>query len=547
MFHTMKINPQANLKPSPRATIEICLLLGAVVVAVGLRYANLKGIPPALNQDEAVNGYDAYSLFRTGRDHLGHPFPFAGLESFGDWTSPLLTFLTIPFVGLLGLHTEVLRLVSATVGVLLVPIIYLLGCELWQRRSVGILAAWFIAVLPWHVHLSRWAIPPTMVPTMIALTILALVWSLRRWSNLGLINTAIIAGLTFASYPTMKLYVPLLVGVVLLIYWRSIKHLRFAAISYAILIFVVIAGPILYLSTFDPAGRARLDQVSIFRATHVDAPLLIRQYASYFSPRFLFTAGDGDPMHVPSGYGVEQYSALPFLLIGLVALGYGVVQTQHPRRRAASLVLLSALVLYPVPGSLTLPSPHVLRGAHLIPLSALVAAIGAVTLADLIIRLLRTRRPQARRVALLMLTVIACGSFGRELFGFYKDYFHTYPQQVLGQFQYGLEQALSYVHDHADGASEIWISNANEAYIYVLFYERWSPDDVHQYLAVRRRPPAFNTVDTFDKYHFGEPSAAQSKALTILYTISYPNGSPAYEVLGGQTKEHKPIFVIRHP
>src|SRR5512133_1009156 len=90
------------------ALLIIVILIGSV-----LRFARLKEIPPGFNQDEAVNGYDAYSLFLTGRDHHGHPFPFAGLESFGDWVSPLLTFFTAPAVGLLGLRVEVVRGVTA--------------------------------------------------------------------------------------------------------------------------------------------------------------------------------------------------------------------------------------------------------------------------------------------------------------------------------------------------------------------------------------------------------------------------------------------------
>ncbi len=72
---------------TPAAWVLVAMLVGA-----GLRFTSLSEIPPGLNQDEAVNGYDAYSLFLTGRDHHGHPFPFAGLESFGDWAAPLLTF-----------------------------------------------------------------------------------------------------------------------------------------------------------------------------------------------------------------------------------------------------------------------------------------------------------------------------------------------------------------------------------------------------------------------------------------------------------------------
>src|SRR5512143_1821926 len=95
-----------------------CLLIIAILVGSILRFAQLKQIPPGIEQDEAVNGYDAYSLFLTGRDHHGHPFPFAGLESFGDWVSPLLTFITTPAVGLFGLRVEVVRGVAAALGVL---------------------------------------------------------------------------------------------------------------------------------------------------------------------------------------------------------------------------------------------------------------------------------------------------------------------------------------------------------------------------------------------------------------------------------------------
>src|SRR5215212_9891927 len=78
-----------------RATLAELAVLVAVLVAAALRFFALTQVPPALNQDEAVNGYDAYSLLLTGRDHLGHPFPIAGLESFGDWVSPLLTVLSV--------------------------------------------------------------------------------------------------------------------------------------------------------------------------------------------------------------------------------------------------------------------------------------------------------------------------------------------------------------------------------------------------------------------------------------------------------------------
>ena len=155
----------------------------AVLVAAALRFFNLTGVPSALNQDEAVNRYDAYSLLLTGRDHLGHPFPIAGLESFGDWVSPLLTFLSVPFVGAWGLDLWTIRAVTAIAGVLAVPLVYRLGVELLGSRAVGVGAAWLLAVSPWHVHMSRWAIPPALVPTMVALLLFALAWAGRTGSR----------------------------------------------------------------------------------------------------------------------------------------------------------------------------------------------------------------------------------------------------------------------------------------------------------------------------------------------------------------------------
>ncbi len=349
------------------------LVVLATVVAAALRFPRLGAIPPGLNQDEAVNGYDAYSLLLTGRDHLGHAFPIAGLESLGDWASPLLTFLTVPAVGLFGLEIETIRGVSATVGVLAVPVVDWLALPLFGVRLVGVVAAWIIALSPWHVHLSRWAIPPTLVPTIVALTLLALVWSVQRRSARGIVGTAILAGLTIASYPTMKLYVPLLGLAVVAIYCRELLRIKREALAYAALAILLIAGPILYLSTRDPGGRARFDQESIFKQAdiEVDAAFLVKQYLAYFSPRYLFVSGDDDPMHIPGSYGAEVAALAPVLLLGLAGLGYGLLRWRFTdwqlfpwlRPQPAALILL-ALVLSPVPGSLTKPSPLALRGAQ---------------------------------------------------------------------------------------------------------------------------------------------------------------------------------------
>ncbi len=69
---------------------RICIALIAIAILAGtaLRTARLGTVPLGLHPDEACEGYDAYSILETGRDHRGHFMPLA-MESFHDYRMPL--------------------------------------------------------------------------------------------------------------------------------------------------------------------------------------------------------------------------------------------------------------------------------------------------------------------------------------------------------------------------------------------------------------------------------------------------------------------------
>jgi 4-amino-4-deoxy-L-arabinose transferase-like glycosyltransferase len=513
-------------------------VLVASAVGFALRFWDLRGVPPGLNQDEAIYGYDAYSIFMTGRDHLGHPFPFASLETFGDWSSPLLTFLSIPAVALFGLHVEVLRGVSALVGVTAVPLMACLGIVLFRSTRIGLAAAWIIAVLPWAVYLSRWAIIPTVVPTMAAATLLVLVWSLQNGRARGIVAGAVLAGVTVASYHAMKLYMPVLLIAVAAVYWRELRRMRLEPLAYAGACFTFIAGPVLYLTLRDPGGGARLEQTSAFRDQAISLGLLAEQYFAYFSPRFWLVAGDGDPMHLPAGQGLVPYAMAPFLLAGLGAMCFWALR--RPELRKGALLLLLAIALYPLPGMLTLPSPHVLRAAHVLPLLSLIAAVGLVATAEAFVAVASSRRALLGAGAALA-TVLAI-AFSAELWSRYDHYFTRYADEVAAHFHYGIEDALAYAAAHESGYDEVWVDDTNAAYAYVLFFKRWEPSDVHRDLIVRRNPPDWNQAVSIGRYRFGAPP--DFVAGETLHASIYRNGSTAYEVIEGRSGERS-VLVVR--
>ena len=97
--------------------LSAALIALALVAGIGLRVARLDKVPPALNQDEACDGYDAYSILTTGRDHHGNFMPIV-MQGFNDYRMPLLQYSLVPLVGMFGLKTEIVRLGAAIWGTL---------------------------------------------------------------------------------------------------------------------------------------------------------------------------------------------------------------------------------------------------------------------------------------------------------------------------------------------------------------------------------------------------------------------------------------------
>ena len=544
----LTLDPRKDLNVRGRRLDDVwMLILLATAVGLVLRVVHLGVLPPGMNQDEAVNGYDAYSLALTGRDHHGHRWPVAGLESYGDWVSPLLTFLTVPVVGVFGLSTVSVRATVAIVGALAIPATYLLGVELFRRRSIGVVAAWYMALSPWAVHRGRFAIPPSIVPTMVVLTMLAIVWAVRRRGRRMAIAAAVSAGLTTAAYPTMKLYVPLLLLSALWVFRHEIVQLGRRTIAYAIIVFLLVTAPIYYLSLAVPGGQTRWQQVTVLGKGH-SAGFYLRQYKAYVSPRVFLLEGNSHPAQTPTPpwHGVELLSMAPFLLAGGVWVLLAALGRRDRADRPFAQLLLLALVLYPVPGALTTPVPHLNRGIHLIPLLALFVGAGAVALGELLMRVVPAAAPVWRRRTMVGATALALAAIVAELLGRYRDYFVEYPRRtdVLRYFQYGQEQVIRYALAHESEYDSVWLTGGNQTYMYLLFFGRWPPSEVQRELRVRRIAGTWNAVDGIGKYHIGSPPPETAPALVLLQTLRDPNGAATWEIRGGRSATGERMLVL---
>src|SRR5215211_940052 len=204
-----------------RTTRSAFLLLAAILVlAALLRLPWLGELPAGLSHDETVKGYDAWSVLHTGRDQYGAWFPLV-FRAIGDQREAVLPYLILLSEALLGPTDLAVRLPTALAGIGFVAVLFLLGREMFSTR-IGLVAAALLAISPWHVQVSRLAFRAGLLPLTTAAGLWLFLIALRR-PRLMLL-AGLVLGLGLHTYLAARLFVPLMLLGLLVIYRRPLLH-----------------------------------------------------------------------------------------------------------------------------------------------------------------------------------------------------------------------------------------------------------------------------------------------------------------------------------
>ena len=512
------------------------------LVGLALRLLWINDSPPMIHRDEAVSLVDAWYLARTGHDHLGNFLPLAAFEAYGDWVSPLLTYLLLPWVALFGPQPIVARAVTAVFGALAIPAIYGLAKEL-RLPVAAICAAAVTALSPWQIFLSRVAIPPALVATTWTLCLWAAVRFVASGRRADATWLAAAAGVSLYAYPTMKMAVPLLVllaaALALLRHgWRAPGRWWLPAVALGLLWLPFGASTLL-----NPASGARLQLVAI-KADSAGEWLARwwNNYAVYFQPGLYYVAGgirkivQGLPDH-GLALGAEMVPLLGVL--GLPALA--VARRRDTVRAGAGaqlpgvpmhvwVLLLGTILLAPLPASLTAGNPHAFRASPLAPLYAIVIGIGAATEWIILGWLLpRRARTVARVAAALALGIALAWQSG----AWFADLLQNYPRQADATWFFADREieTMRLVADYAPHYDEVWLDTTTigRPYIFLLAAQAVAPAETQTELLVERRPPAINKVTQIGRYHFADfPPLRVPAALPVLDALPTRDGGPGY-------------------
>jgi 4-amino-4-deoxy-L-arabinose transferase-like glycosyltransferase len=375
--------------------VELLLLAAITAVATFLRLYRLDTLPPGDGHDVAMYGVDALQILAGAR-------PIFLESNFGR--EPLFSYLvalayrfTDP--GAYGIH-----LVSAIVGSLTVPAVWLAARELFreQRATVlaylPLLAALLSAVSYWHLNWSRVGLRVILVPLFAALIVFAL-WRgfasarpdrsrrpVRSWG--WFVVAGVLLGLSLYTYQAARL-LPVLVASAFVL--RAIERRRWARDDTVAALLVAAAALVVFLPLgVYAAQHPGALSVRIQQATVVQPGLPLAQQVGGVA-RQAATAlltysirGDTDPQFTIPG----RPSLNPFLSLGLLI---GIVAALWRFRRSPYLFLLVWLLLMTAPAMVADQAATAKRYLGAFPAAMMLVAVG------LLLPLERRRPPTADR------------------------------------------------------------------------------------------------------------------------------------------------------
>ena len=502
-----------------KKTITYVLIAAILLVVAVTRFYKLGEVPVSPDWDEVALGYNAYSILKTGRDEYGTRFPLV-LRSYDDYKPPLYVYLAIPSIALLGLTVPAVRLPSAVFGVLAVLGTYYLASEVFSlsvrfrkaRDQLSLITAFLLAISPWHIQFSRIAFEANIGLTVNIWGLLYFFKGLRRSGYMYV--SAILFGVSLYAYHSERIFVPLIVVLLAVLFRRELWDMKRATLGAVILGILVVAPLVPVL--FDKTTLTRLQGTSAFadqtlllsrsvgklsedRAAGnpfgtvfdnrriVYAQKFIDNYLTHFSVRWLFLTGDNDRHHAPDS-GLLHLWELPFILWGMYAVF-------RSRGRFAAF-LFGWILIAPIPASPTTEVPHAIRTLVFLPTFQIFAAIGI----SRFVVWIRMRKSVGYRF-------LAAGIFLVAVF-FTVRYLNLYFVHLNLEFsrfwQYGYKQAVAFAKENEHKYKKIVVSTKLEQpHMFFLFYLQYDP---FAYLAQggTRTGGFAETRNAFDIYEFRE-------------------------------------------
>lgn len=374
------------------------LLLIVFFIGFILRIYNVGAVPSGITNDEVTYSYNAFSLFKTGRDLAGNFIPW--ITKIAVPFMPVPIYLNAPIVGILGPSLLSARLTNVIIGSIMILLIYLLMSKLFKSDKIAVSSSFILAVSPWHLQLSRSAYDPVIALLFYLLSVYFSLVAIEQIKKLRKLFLYLLCFMCFFlalfSYRAMNIiFFPIVASLLWfgLTYFK--KHLKEG-------IFFLIGTVLIFATAFlisEKQGAYYTNELFNSKESPVNfnlaktqtdttiaqanAPLWLSRifvnkityflrvfrenYLNAFSTNFLFTQGEAQPVYSLWLRGSMYLIDLPLILAGLYYLF-------KKNKRSFNFVMFSLLIA-PLPSALGGPT-YTARSFYMLPFLAALAGGG---------------------------------------------------------------------------------------------------------------------------------------------------------------------------
>lgn len=490
------------------------LLITIVCIAAFLRFYKLgelassaykfNSIPVSLNWDEVAAGYNAYTIANWGMDEYGNKFPIV-FTSFYDDKHPVHIYITAVLVKVFGLSDYVVRSGGALVGVFSVIAIFFLARELLKNNIAALFSSLFLALSQYSIHFSRGLWENNFALFFLTAGIALFYVGIRKRNYLIPIAFSFF-GLSFFSYHSAKVVAPIVVFLTCLINIKALFRNKLILIASVL---VVLLFGILIIKEPKILGFARMNQTKFsdeqIQKAGSKTKLIFENYKKHFTYEYLFRNGDQGPRASVKVIGQFYKIDLILSIIGLAFLVY-------KKKWQALVIILTWLLVAPIPSSVSSIDPSAIRGVFMIIPILLLSAFGASSLVGSL----------QNRIWQVLVVVLILFFLGKESTNYLNYYSNIYPIKEAIEWQYGMKEIVRYSEENPS-VYKMYIDNIRQQpYIYFLYYLKVPlPEFLKTVRYEETESKSFSTVRSFGKYQFGGWNIIESYPNEgILYTIT---------------------------
>lgn len=495
----------------------IILLLLIILLSFGLRIWQISSVPPGLTWDEATLGYNAYSIIKTGGDEYGSLLPLT-LKSFGDYKPAVYVYLDIPFVYILGLNELAVRLPSVVMGTLLVLLIYLFMVEIFNNRLLGLSCSLMLSISPFAVQFSRPAFESNVAVTLNILGILFFIKGLKK--NKWFILSAIFFSLSIFTYQASRLFVPMILLSLVILFWKYLMINKFTVMTVLILAVVALINGYLI---FGAGQGGRLSTMNYFAYTRSSGTVkqlskalgenvkdlkfqiiegewfsyirgLFERYLIYFSPKMLFVDGDYNLRDRVPDLGTLYYFSLPLFFLGFIYLWKA-----KSDQKINSFIKLFFVLLFlaPIPAVLSRDLITEIRALNLVFPLAILEGAGLFWL----IKYLLKYKSRYLYVGFSIIGFIMMANVVIYLDRYFVHMPKEYGQDWLARYKNVVLDMNSLVKNHQYNEI-IFTDYYGQPYIYYLFYTLYPPQNFQSQAILDQPTVDVGTVRRIDNIFF---------------------------------------------